>query len=238
MAECANADGDQVMAEDDPYAPTAEELAAEEEEEPTMMLHSGYWDNLLDLVCSCQAEWPQGIPDTNEYRKRRELELFNFGSACCNDLLALNPNLKTWVPHILVNIATRQISLLGDPARRSCDACESFGAMTKKLIKHNTCRRRVKGGETSDHRRGAKLWKQTFNVGYIQQAFTRACVRESLQHGEANAPFRQRKDAKRTSAGVVKTCSRISEGVSPAPAGVKELAAWGPAPRWATHGGV
>ena len=56
MAECANADGDQVMAEDDPYAPTAEELAAEEEEEPTMMLHSAYWDNLLDLIRSCQAE--------------------------------------------------------------------------------------------------------------------------------------------------------------------------------------
>ena len=24
---------------------------------------------------------------------------------------------------------------LGDPARRSCDACESFGAMLKKIIK-------------------------------------------------------------------------------------------------------
>ena len=40
----------------------------------------------------------------------------------------------------------------------------------------------------------ARRWLQTFKVGYIQQAFTRACVREALRHGPENAPYLQRSD--------------------------------------------
>lgn len=47
----------------------------------------------------------------------------------------------------------------------------------------------------------ARRWKQAFNIGYIQQAFTRACVRESLRHGEENAPYMQRSDHKLVSKG-------------------------------------
>ena len=105
--------------------------------------------------------------------------------------------MASWVFHIGAFIVPRQMVELGDPARRSADACESFGAMLKKLIKHATCRRRrtvdasgaksLTGGEGSQ-----QLWKTAFIVGYIQQAFSRACVRESLQHGPENAPFLQR----------------------------------------------
>lgn len=42
-------------------------------------------------------------------------------------------------------------------------------------------------------------------MGYIQQAFTRAAVRESLQHGVENAPYLQRSDLKRTRAGIATT---------------------------------
>jgi hypothetical protein len=35
----------------------------------------------------------------------------------------------------------------------------------------------------------------------VQQVFTRTCVRESLQHGEENAPFGQRTDAMRKTRG-------------------------------------
>ena len=44
---------------------------------------------------------------------------------------------------LVLFIVPRQMVSLGDPTRRSCDACESFGAMVKKLIKHSTCRRRL-----------------------------------------------------------------------------------------------
>ena len=33
-----------------------------------------------------------------------------------------------------------------------------------------------------------------FSRGYIEQAFRRVCVRSSLIHGSANAPYLQRKD--------------------------------------------
>ena len=38
-------------------------------------------------------------------------------------------------------VVPRQIIEMGDPSRRSCDACESLGARFKKIIKHLTCRR-------------------------------------------------------------------------------------------------
>ena len=122
------------------------------------------------------------------------------------DLLELKPTLQSWVPHIMVFIVPRQILLLGDPTRRSCDACESLGARLKKIIKLLTCRRRHAAAEhTTEHKRrgsGRQLWKQTFTKGYMQQAFTRMCVSEALKHGEENAPFLQRKDILRANTGL------------------------------------
>ena len=107
-----------------------------------MLADASRWDRFLDLVAALQAPWPQGDADTDEYRKGRALEIFNLALPVCVDLHELKPTGITWVPHILLFIVPRQMVSLGDPARRSCDACESFGAMVKKIIKHATCRRR------------------------------------------------------------------------------------------------
>ena len=229
MAACANIDGEQEMDFDSEYAPTAEDIQAEEQLLPLMMENAQRWDNFLDYVRCCTAEWPQGELDTEEYRQGRALSAFNQGCCCATDLFELKPTLDTWVPHICCYIVPRQMVELGDPSRRSCDACESFGAMVKKIIKHSTCRRKVKGTEQSEHIKGSAVrhgyegptnrrrWKQTFNVGFIEQAFKRTCVRESLQHGEANAAYRQRRDHRRTTFGKAATVSKLDEGASPAP---------------------
>ena len=77
--------------------------------------------------------------------------------------------------------------------------------MVKKLIKHSTCRRRLTG-KGVEHRSYAgssdRRWKQTFTKGYIQQAFTRTCVREAIRHGVENAPYLQRVDARRAATGL------------------------------------
>ena len=71
----------------------------------------------------------------------------------------------------------------------------------------------------------ARIWKQPFNTGCVQQAFTRACVRESLQHGEANAPFCQRADCKRVTTGKVANYRKFTEEeVAPLPPSVLEAA--------------
>ena len=99
--------------------------------------------------------------------------------------------------HVLFFIVPRQMVELGDPARRSCDACESFGAKLKKNIKYLTCRRSLGTGSVGHKRsRDAQTWRQTFTKGYVQQAFTRQCVSEALRHGPDNAVFLQRKDAR------------------------------------------
>ena len=209
MSACANADGEQTMEEDDEYAVTEEEVEAEEKKEPLMMQNAGFWDNFLDLVRARQKQWAQRDADTDDYRKERAVEFFNLGNQCSNDLLTLKPTLQSWVPHVLAFVDPQQAVLLGDPTKRACDACESFGAMTKKLIKHNTCRRNLLTGTVEHSRRSAdgkeKRWKQTFTKGYIQTAFTRTCVREALLHGEENAPFLQRTDARRTQIGKANT---------------------------------
>ena len=95
--------------------------------------------------------------------------------------------------------------------------------MVKKLIKHTTCRRRVLGTATSEHgaARGTpseRRWRQTFNRGFIEQAFRRACVRESLAHGAENEPFVQRADVRRTSTGrLTKASSRLPVAGTPVP---------------------
>eukprot|EP00327_Prymnesium_parvum_P004280 CAMPEP_0182824034 /NCGR_PEP_ID=MMETSP0006_2-20121128/15076_1 /TAXON_ID=97485 /ORGANISM="Prymnesium parvum, Strain Texoma1" /LENGTH=277 /DNA_ID=CAMNT_0024951007 /DNA_START=450 /DNA_END=1279 /DNA_ORIENTATION=+ len=76
---------------------------------------------------------------------------------------------------------------------RSADACESYGACAKNVIKHLTCRRRLR----SDHGRG-----------YIEQAFRRLAVRSDLLHGPENAPFLQRKDHRLLGTG----CSNAQDG--------------------------
>jgi len=246
MAECTNEEGEQEMDDDDEYEPTAEEVAQEEPEEPVMMQDAARWDRFLALVDTLQAPWPQGDKVTDEYRKSRAVEVFNSASVVCRDLLELKPSLMTWVPHILLFIVPRQMVYLGDPTRRSCDACESFGAMVKKIIKHSTCRRRVGGNQVtsypktnldhpathlpphcpthvSTHRGKAtaqgtrKQGTQTFKAGYIEQAFRRACVREDMRHGEENMPFLQRADARRAAMGKASASKQALDGTSPVP---------------------
>ena len=55
------------------------------------------------------------------------------------------------------------------------------------------------------------MWKQTFKKSYIQQAFERVAVRETLIHGEENAPYLQREDAALLARGTVneKSCKEV-----------------------------
>jgi hypothetical protein len=210
MVAFTNAAGQEEMEYDEEYAPTAAEIAQEKKEEPLMIKNAERWDHFLDHVRGMQAPWPQGDPDTDDYRKVRAVETFSLGWAVAS--LSRPSRAEAdghhMGPHILLFIVPRQMLELGDPARRSCDSCESFGAMLKKIIKHSTCRRRLRGEVAYEH--GVKAtaiaterrWTQTFKVGYIQQAFTRACVREALRHGPENAPVLQRVDAPRTNTGI------------------------------------
>ena len=203
-------DDEMEMDDDDEYSPTEEDVRREEELEPLMMKNAGRWDHFFALVESISRPWPQGEADTDEYRKGRAVEVFNLGAQCAIDLLELKPTLQSWVPHILVFIVPRQMVLLGDPTRRACDACESFGAMVKKTIKHTTCRRRLADAQQIEHRtKSGKIWKQSFRRGYIEQAFRRVTVRESLQHGAENAPYLQRTDARRKAMGKANTYKKL-----------------------------
>ena len=226
MAAMTNEDGEMEMDDDDEYSPTAEDIEREEQEEPLMMQNAGRWDTFFALVAAISRAWPQGDEDTDEYRKGRALEVFNLGAKCANDILTLKPTMQTWVPHILVFIVPRQMVFLGDPTRRSCDACESFGAMVKKTIKFTTCRRRATGAQQIEHKRMStgKIWKQTFRRGYIEQAFRRVSVRESLQHGADNAPYLQRADAVRTTMGKASVYKKYKDDV-PTPATMRDLCA-------------
>jgi hypothetical protein len=223
-----NAAGQQTLdddSDDDEYAVTEEEIAAEQKEETLMMLNADRWDNFLAFIRLDQQPWPQGEPDTDEYRKGRAVEAFNSFMYVSNDLLELNPELATWVPHIGQYIYPRQLVELGDAARRSADSCESFGAKLKKTIKHLTCRRNISRTATDHTSKASKnKWKQIFAKGYIEQAFGRACVSESLKHGEDNRPYLQAKDARMKSSGKANVYKKYSEETAPATRSVRELA--------------
>ena len=161
---------------DDPFAPTAEEVAAEAEKPSLLQENAGYWDNFLRWVREIEFPWTE---DTDAYRTQRALMYCNGARRVARDLYTLKPTMKSWVPHIACNIVPRQIVEMGDPSRRSADACESYGACCKKVIKHLTCRRAITG---------------KFGRGYVEQAFRRLCVGSELRHGAENEPFLLRKD--------------------------------------------
>ena len=73
-----------------------------------------------------------------------------------------------------------------------------------------------------EHKRGIKKWRQTFGRGYIEQAFRRVCVSESLLHGEEDQPFLQRADWKLKDKGVKKE-AKVND--RPVPPTVRSLVA-------------
>lgn len=197
MAEMANEDGEMDLQEDDELhlgEPSAEDIAAEAEAEPAMMRAADVWDNFLALELEARREWATPEADTDEYRKQRAVAFFNAAIKTARDLRALNPELSGWVLHVLCFIAPRQYLTMGDPSRRSCDACESLGACCKKLIRHLTCRRRASSQQHVHNKSGRRLWTQTFTRGYIEQAFRRVSVHANLLHGEENQRYLQRVD--------------------------------------------
>ena len=91
MVAFTNAAGQEEMEYDEEYAPTAAEIAQEKKEEPLMIKNAERWDHFLDLVRGMQAPWPQGDPDTDDYRKVRAVETFNLAWPVCRDLRELKP---------------------------------------------------------------------------------------------------------------------------------------------------
>ena len=192
-----NAAGEMELEEDDElFLDEDDKQQAEEEAEDELSLHASYWDNFLALVESTQREWADGdeAGDTDEYRKTRAVEAFNLGNTIASDLYALHPELAGWVFHVLCFIVPRQILALGNPARRSCDACESFGAVVKKCIRHLSCRRLVTRGDGDIRQTQKGSHRVRFTRGYIEQVFRRVSVRAELIHGKDNIPYLQRGD--------------------------------------------
>ena len=180
---------DELFIDDDDREQAAEEVTNELE------LHASYWDHFLALVRWTQEPWADEDDDTDEYREGRAVEAFNLGNAVACDIVALNPDIQGWVLHVMCFIVPRQIVPLGNPSRRSCDACESLGAVVKKTIRHLTCRRMVTRGE-GGVRKGGKGGSHNlrFTRGYIEQVFRRMTVRSELIHGAANIPYLLRGD--------------------------------------------
>ena len=156
-----------------------------------MMRDADRWDRFFKFNTDAQKSYTS---DTDAYREARAVDYFNNSMACSRDILELKPTSESWVFHVSTFIVPRQIVALGEPAKRGCDAGESFGAMVKDIIKKLTCRRRVRtksdiAAHNANRAAGTRAWKSTFKKGYIEQCFSRCAVRQGLLHGEENAPY-------------------------------------------------
>jgi hypothetical protein len=187
IAAVTNASGEEAMdVSGDEFEASAEEVEAEAARMPLIGLNADRWDRFLTWVRGVELPWADEAADTDEYRRVRALQYCNDARACSRDLYDLKPTMASWVPHIACNIVPRQIAELGDPSRRAADACESYGACAKRVVKHLTCRRAISVG---------------YSRGWVEQAFRRLVVRSSLIHGEANESYLLRKDVELLGAG-------------------------------------
>ena len=67
------------LGDDEELDPTEAELDAETEAEPGMMKDAGCWDDFLTLVDIMQEPWAAPEDDTDAYRQKRGVRVFNAG---------------------------------------------------------------------------------------------------------------------------------------------------------------
>jgi len=91
-----------------------------------------FWDHFY----ASQRSFRVFESDEQPYRELRAVEVFNTGSQVGRDMKVLKPSMQSACPHVLTNVATRQIVEMGDPLRRGCDQSESIGA-NMKSTKHD-----------------------------------------------------------------------------------------------------
>ena len=168
------------------YRVSDEDLEAEQEANPTMMRHAQHWDSLRSLAYTLRPFEEDG----DEYRKARALEVFKAAVPVVKAMKEHTPEAATVTGHVLLCIVPKLMVLHGCSVRRGSDVAESFGAELKYTIHNLVVRRRAKKrNEQEEHRKlikkddgteELKLWKQTFKVGRVVQAFRRVCVRKAI----------------------------------------------------------
>ena len=163
-----------------------EDIEEEERSNPTMLRHAEHWDSLRVLACALRPF----EEDSTEYRRARALEAFKAAVPVVKAMHEHTPEAVTVTGHVLLCIVPKLMVLHGCFVRQGSDVAESFGAELKFTIHNLVVRRRSKKrNEYDEHRKlikkadgseELKLWKQTFKVGRVVQAFHRVCVRKSI----------------------------------------------------------
>jgi len=157
-----------------------------------------FWDHFY----ASQRSFRVFESDEQPYRELRAVEVFNTGSQVGRDMKVLKPSMQSACPHVLTNVATRQIVEMGDPLRRGCDQSESIGANMKSTIHRRVSRNKIDGKARKHTRRGSdgevlKTWtQQALKVSRVMQAFRSDCVRERILRDPSSTKFLQRKHVK------------------------------------------
>ena len=83
-------DGEYEMDDDDEYADevSSADIEAEEQEDSDLFKAAEVWQNFLDYVELVQAPWADEVEDTDDYRMKRAVTLYNAGVPACLSTLA------------------------------------------------------------------------------------------------------------------------------------------------------
>ena len=78
-------DGEYEMDDDDEYADevSSADIEAEEQEDSDLFKAAEVWQNFLDYVELVQAPWANEVEDTDDYRMKRAITLYNAGVPAC-----------------------------------------------------------------------------------------------------------------------------------------------------------
>ena len=102
---------------------------------------------------------------------------------------------RSWVEHISYCSCYRgRLSRSATHAGALVMHVSHLGLASRKLSSISTCRRNLQPKQTRAQADAA--WRSSFTVGWVEQAFKRIVVEESLQHGEENREYMLREDAR------------------------------------------
>ena len=100
------ADDDEDEDIDDEYRPTDDEVAAETNLYPEMMLHAHDWDCFRQLALRAMRPFDPARGDSQEYREERALEYFNAATKVARAMNRHDPESTSAIGNVMVEYST------------------------------------------------------------------------------------------------------------------------------------
>ena len=186
------------------------------------------WDDFRKLSLEVMRPFDPACGDAPEYRRERATEYFNAAVAVARAMKRHDPETKSAIGNVMVEVVPKMIMAHGDQLKLGSDCSEAFGADLKFTIHQRVVRRRLSA--PTEHKRAKttstgeteeRKWMQTFTRGRVEQAFRHVCLRRRLMTLPEYQHLRMRGHAVVANTG--RAAASKHKGLAPSPSARRDM---------------